>query len=132
MKAGAEMEEPDFTGMTYQQLINHSEKSANLRQWDRKKLYVNAFNQFKAEGNEEGAVAMHREALLYEIAANDRDGVRFHPQMSGRREDGTEVTYPDWDRDFDAATLDYYKLRIEQTGNPVLEARYADLVYERG
>ncbi len=125
------MQEPDFALMNAQELIEFSESASNLHSWDRKKLYTEAFNRFKAEGDEDLALAMHREALLYEIAANDRDGVRFHPQMSGTRDDGTKVTYPDWEQDFNNDTLEYYKRRVGETTNPVLKARYADLLWER-
>lgn len=126
------MDAPDFSTMTTDQLIAHAEENTNLHQWDRRSLYNHAMKKFEADGNDERALDMRRDMLMYEIAANNKNGQRFHPQMSGTRDDGTTVTYPDWDIDFDADTLDYLKRRAEETTNPAIKSRYADLLWERG
>ena len=125
------MGDTDFSSMSAQGLVEYSENNTKLDSWQRQELYSEAFKKYKAEGNNDQAVAMHNEALLYEIAANDHDGVRFHPQSRGK-ENGIEKTYPDWDTHFTVDVIDYYKKRVEETTNSVLKARYADLLWERG
>lgn len=124
------MDDPDFSMMTTNQLIEHAEKNTNLHQWDRRSFYSHAMKKFEADGNDEQARDMRRDMLMYEIAASNMNGQRFHPQMSGTRDDGTTVTYPDWDSDFDADTLDYLKRRAEETTNPAITSRYADLAVQ--
>lgn len=56
-------------------------------------------------------------------------GSHFGPVTTITRNDGTEEYFPDM-AEIDAGTLDYWKSRTDSAKNPILRARYADLVWE--
>lgn len=54
---------------------------------------------------------------------------RFYPMGSGITEDGRTVNFPEIN-DFKDDSIEYFKKRVSETQNPVLNARYADFVWE--
>jgi hypothetical protein len=50
--------------------------------------------------------------------------------MSGITDKGEEWKYPDLEKDFPKEAIEYYKNRANVTNNPVLKARYSDVVWE--
>lgn len=55
-------------------------------------------------------------------------GLEYGPLMEGQSETGELLTYPILER-LDSQTLDYWRKRARETGNPGLKARYADLAW---
>lgn len=63
-----------------------------------------------------------------EFAKPERDR-RFYPMMSGTTKSGQIVNFPEI-KDFKEDSIAYFKKRANETGNPVLKARYADFVWD--
>lgn len=125
------MTEPDFEAIDGQQVVDYVETCTNDNDRGMSRLFSKALEKFKAAGDEARAGEMCKEMIAFDLFATNSDGGRFAPKISGTAEDGTPVSYPDWEVDFTPVTLDYYKRRLDETANPALKARYADILWEK-
>lgn len=50
--------------------------------------------------------------------------------MSGTTDKEEEWKYPDLEKHFPKESIEYYKNRANDTNNPILKARYSDIIWE--
>lgn len=86
------------------------------------------------QSNEETFPELVAELIAFEMHAHDRQapsawGLYFGPMMSGRTEHGAGWETPALTL-ISPNVLDYWSKRAKATRNPVMRARYADLLWE--
>ncbi|WP_063563851.1 DUF4209 domain-containing protein [Paenibacillus sp. O199] len=94
-------------------------------------IFKVAYEKFNADGNVGSSEKMHMEILISDLSTHASIQRQFREKFSGVNEDGSEIKYPDVDRDFPDAFFEYYEIRANETDNPRLKARYSDFIWER-
>lgn len=122
----------ELDGLTGEELVNLSENTITGFRHDRSRLYKAAFDYFTREGNQTRKEEMRLEALAFDLSTKTSSDSRFGELMSGTTKNGETFKYPDPERDFPPEVIEYYRRRIQETNNPILKARYADIAWEFG
>lgn len=68
--------------------------------------------------------------MAQDLAIGKESGEYLRPLFEGTQKDGTAFCYPDVARDFNDKSFDYYRKRLKDTKNPLLAARYLDVLIE--
>lgn len=77
-------------------------------------------------------VEFRYEILAFALVANGNEtewGTYYGPKLSGKKSDGTPVSYPELSDINNDAVL-YWEKRAQETNNPLLKARYCGLVWD--
>lgn len=122
------MADSEFAGLTVEELVQLSEETTTGLRHNRSGPYRKAFTLLEGKGDEKRREEMRWEALAHDLVPR-LNGKRFREEFVAETESGETIKYPDLSRDFPAEAVDYYRTRINETKNPMLRARYADLVW---
>ncbi|MGY6212293.1 DUF4209 domain-containing protein [Cytobacillus firmus] len=124
------MGKAELENLTTDELITLSENTTDDFQYDRSRIYSIVFEKFKRQGNDFKQEEMRKEILAFELSKDRTRKQRFREKYAGTTEQGEEWKYPDIDKDFSVEIIEYYKTRTNETCNPILKARYSDIVWE--
>src|SRR4051794_10875439 len=80
-KAGVQVGDPDFSAMTPQEMMTHSESHIDMHSWQRASLFREALKKFEAENDSERAEELRRDLLLFSFAMRQGNDRRFIPQL---------------------------------------------------
>ena len=124
------MNNKELEKLSPDELIALSESDTSSFKYDRYYLYQIAFDKYKTSGQSNEMENMRREICALQLSTHSNER-RFSPLMTFESEDGSEVGFPDLDRDFPDDVIEYYKERANSTQNPILKARYCDVIWEK-
>ena len=68
--------------------------------------------------------------MIFDLSTHNSPKKRFDSMMSGTTDKGEEWKYPDLEKHFPKEAIEYYKNRANVTNNPILKARYSDVIWE--
>lgn len=120
----------NFEDMTVEELVKLSEETiSGFKHLDsRADVYRKALDKY--EGDEQVKERLQREWFAFLLKPCDTGKRRFEPRYSILNEHGKVHHLPDLAKDFTKEAIDYYRQRVEETENPVLKARYADIIWD--
>ncbi|MEN6355570.1 MAG: hypothetical protein ABFD83_00640 [Armatimonadota bacterium] len=121
---------PEWQEMSPEQLISLSESTQDDFRHNRSDIYKAAADKYQEAGDQESYQKMVYEALAFDLSPHKNQGYRFGCQFGMTYENGEEIQYPDRSKHFSDECIEYYKLRSVETTNPILKARYADVVWD--
>lgn len=124
------MEKSELQKLSPEELINLSEQNISDFRWNRSDIYKTAFEKYKEIGAEEKVEEMRKEILVFDLSTHSSPKKRFDSMMSGTTNSGEEWKYPDLEKHFPKESIEYYKNRANVTNNPILKARYSDVIWE--
>jgi len=124
------MKKPELEKLNPEQLINLSETNTSEFRWDRSKIYKVLFEKYEKSGEEEKLEDIRKEILIFDLFTHKSPKKRFDSMMSGTTDKEKEWKYPDLKKHFPKETIEYYKNRAKITNNPILKARYGDVIWE--
>lgn len=116
--------------MLPEQLIALSESTLDDFRHNRSDIYKAAAEKYQEAGNQEHYQKMVYEALAFDLNPHKNQSYRFGCQFGMTYDNGKEVQYPDRNKHFSDECIEYYKLRTGETVNPILRARYADVIWD--
>lgn len=93
-------------------------------------IYKIAYNKFKDADNEEQANNMRMEGIVFSLSTHNSPKIRFDALWTTTTKDGAHIKLPDPENDFSDDHFKYYKKRANETQNPILQARYSDVIWE--
>ncbi len=112
------------------ELVAMSESDTSTFRYDRYHLYEIALKKYLSADNLQAAENMKREVMALQLSTHSA-ARRFSPMWETESEDGTNVGFPDLDRDFSDIIINYYRERTKESQNPILQARYSDIIWEK-
>ena len=124
------MKKPELEKLNPEQLINLSETNTSEFRWDRSNIYKVLFEKYEKSGEEEKREDMRKEILIFDLFTHKSPKKRFDSMMSGTTDKGEEWKYPDLKKHFPKDTIEYYKNKEKIANNPILKARYGDVIWE--
>ena len=124
------MERSELEKLKPEELINLSETNTSDFRWDRSDIYRVAFEKYEISGEKEKLEDMRKEILIFDLSTYSSPKKRFDSLMSGTTDKGEEWKYPDSEKHFPIGAIEYYKNRANVTNNPILKARYSDVIWE--
>ncbi|MCJ7655549.1 MAG: DUF4209 domain-containing protein [Dehalococcoidia bacterium] len=124
------MNKKELEKLSPDELIALSESDTSSLRYDRYYLYQIAFDKYKTSGQSDKMENMRREICALQLSTHSKER-RFSPLMTFKPEDGNEVGFPDLDKDIPDDAIEYYKERVTNTENPILKARYCDVIWEK-
>jgi len=124
------MEKSELQKLSPEELINLSETNTSDFRWNRSDIYKVLFEKYEKSGEREKLENIRKEILIFDLSTHNSPKKRFDSMMSGITDKGEEWKYPDLEKDFPKEAIEYYKNRANVTNNPVLKARYSDVVWE--
>jgi len=124
------MERNELEKLTPEELMNLSESNTSDFRWNRSDIYKVAFEKYEKNGDKESLENMRKELLIFDLSTHNFPKKRFDAMMSGTTDKGEEWKYPDLEKHFSKESIDYYKNRANTTSNPILKARYSDVIWE--
>lgn len=124
------MEKSELQKLSPGELINLSETNTSDFRWNRSDIYKIAFEKCEKNGEKEKLGDIKKEILIFDLSTHNSPKKRFDSMMSGTTDKGEEWKYPDLEKHFSKGSIEYYKKRANVTNNPVLKARYSDIVWE--
>jgi hypothetical protein len=124
------MDKSELQKLTPDELLSLSEKNTSDFRWDRSEIYKAAFGKYESMGEKEKVEEMRKEVLILDLSTHKLPKKRFDFMMSGTTDKGEEWKYPNFEKDFSRESIEYYKNRTKFTCNPILKARYSDVVWE--
>jgi len=124
------MEKSELEKFNPENLINLSETNTSDFRWNRSDVYKVAFEKYEKSDEKEKLENMRREILIFDLSTHNSPKKRFDSMMSGTTDKGEEWKYPDLEKDFPKEAIEYYKNRAKVTQNPILKARYSDVIWE--
>jgi len=124
------MEKSELKKLNPEELINLSETNTSDFRWNRFDIYKVLFEKYEKSGEREKLENIRKEILIFDLSTHNSPKKRFDSMMSGITDKGEEWKYPDLGKDFPKEAIEYYKNRANVTNNPVLKARYSDVVWE--
>jgi len=107
-----------------------SENDTSELRYDRYYVCELAFKKYMAEGKSSEADAMKMEVAAFQLSTHSSER-RFSPLWTVQLENGEMAGFPDIEKDFPDNTIYYYRKRANETKNPILKARYCDLIWEK-
>lgn len=120
------------TNPNVKEILERVESDVDTLRWghQRAKLFVEARNQFRENGNTDKAKEMDWENQLFCLRylgpnQRKRSKKRFAPLVEYQN----GAVFPDITT-FSEEQIDYYKRRVDETSNPIHKARYSDIVWE--
>lgn len=124
------MEKTELEKLNPEELIKLSETNTLNFRYNRSDIYKVAFEKYKKSGEKEKREDMRKEILVIDLSTHSSPKKRFDSMMSGSTDKGEEWKYPDLEKDFPKEAVEYYKNRANVTTNPILRARYSDVIWE--
>lgn len=124
------MDNNELKKLSFDELLQLSEENTNDFKYDRSSIYKVAFDICKEAGDEINKEKMQKEILAFDLSTHNSPEKRFSEKMIFTTESGQEIKYPDPEKDFTSDVIEYYKHRAKETKNPILRARYSDIVWE--
>jgi hypothetical protein len=124
------MEKTELQKLSPEELIKLSETNTSDFRWNRSDIYKVAFEKHEKSGEKEKLEDMRKEILIFDLSTHSSPKKRFDSEMSGTTNKGEEWKYPDLEKHFPKETIEYYKNRANITNNPILKARYSDVIWE--
>lgn len=124
------MNKEELEKLSPNELIALSESDTSDFRYDRYNLYRIAFDKYKNNGQYNEMENMRREICAFQLSAHSKER-RFSLLFAFKLEDGSEVGFPDFDRDISDDAIEYYKERVTNTENPILKGRYCDVIWEK-
>ncbi len=124
------MEQSELQKLNPEKLIDLSETNTSDFRWDRSEIYKIAFDKCEKSGEKEKLENIRKEILVSDLTTHSSPEKRFDSLMSGTTNEGEEWKYPDLEKHFPKEAIEYYKNRANVTNNPILKARYSDVVWE--
>ncbi|MCX6345656.1 MAG: DUF4209 domain-containing protein [Armatimonadetes bacterium] len=121
---------PDFQSMSPEQLLELSESTTDGLRNNRSSLYKAAAEKYQAADDQENYQNMVYEIRAFDLSTHENSDYRFGCLHGVVFENGDEAVYPDRKKDFPDESIEYYKTRAIATSNPILKARYADVVWD--
>ena len=125
------MQKIDLEKLNEDELINLAETDTKEFRWNISDIYEIALKKYEEKGEKEKTGEMKMEKIVFDLSTHNKDK-RFDAMMSGITDKGEEWKYPDIDKHFDKKVIEYYKKRAIVTNNPILKARYSDVVWVVG
>jgi hypothetical protein len=125
-----EVNQEDLKKLSPDELIRIAESDTSTFRYDRYHLYQTAFDKYKASDQLSQMENMRRELCALQLSTNSKE-TRFCSLWKLQSEDGKEIGFPDLERDFPDDAIEYYKQRASDTQNPILKARYCDVIWEK-
>jgi len=125
------MTKSDLIKLSGDELFALSENTISDFRWKRSSIYEIAYEKYEKNGLTNKQEDMKRECLIFDLRIDKTNkSHRFHSKMTGNTDTGDEWKYPDLEKDFPNESLEYYKIRANTTNNPILKARYSDVIWE--
>jgi len=124
------MDKQELEKLSPDELKSLSEGDTSKLKYDRYYVYQLAFDKYNAEGKSSEAEDMRREVAVLQLSTHSSER-RFSPLWTMASQNGEETGFPDLQRDFPDDAMDYYRKRADKTENPILKARYCDLIWEK-
>lgn len=125
------MIESEMRKLDPEELINLSETNTSDFRWNRSNIYKVAFEKYEKSDEKDKAEDLRKEILIFDLSTQNSPKKRFDSMMSGTIDDnGEEWKYPDLEKHFPKEAIEYYKNRANVTNNPILKARYSDVIWE--
>lgn len=124
------MIESEMRKLDPEELINLSETNTSDFRWNRSNIYKVAFEKYEKIGEKDKAEDLRKEILIFDLSTRNTPKKRFDSMMSGTTDNGEEWKYPDLEKHFPKEAIEYYKNRANVTNNPILKARYSDVIWE--
>lgn len=124
------MEKSELKKLNPEELINLSETNISCTRWNRSYIYKVAFEKYEKIGKKKKREDMRKEILIFDLSTHSSPKKRFDSMMSGTTDKGEEWRYPDLEKHFSKEAIEYYKNRANITNNPILKARYSDVIWE--
>jgi len=124
------MIESEMRKLDPEELINLSETNTSDFRWNRSNIYKVAFEKYEKSGERDKAEDLRKEILIFDLSTRNTPKKRFDSMMSGTTDNGEEWKYPDLEKHFPKEAIEYYKNRANVTNNPILKARYSDVIWE--
>jgi len=124
------MEKSELQKLNPEELIKLSETNTSDFRWNRSYIYKVAFEKYEKSGDKEKREDMRKEILIFNLSTHKSPKKRFDSMMSGTTDKGEEWKYPDLKKHFPKETIGYYKNRVNIANNPMLKARYGDVIWE--
>lgn len=124
------MKESEMRKLNPEELINLSETNTSDFRWNRSDIYKVAFEKYKESGEKEKVEDLRKEILIFHLSTHNSPKKRFDSMASGTTDKGEEWKYPDLEKHFPKEAIEYYKNRANVTNNPILKARYSDVIWE--
>ncbi|PNR88815.1 hypothetical protein X925_05240 [Petrotoga sp. 9T1HF07.CasAA.8.2] len=125
------MIESEMRKLDPEELINLSETNTSDFRWNRSYIYKVAFEKYEESGEKDKLEDLRKEILIFDLSTHNSPKKRFDSMMSGTTDKGEEWKYPDLEKHFPKEAIEYYKNRANVTNNPILKARYSDVIWER-
>lgn len=124
------MERSELKKLKPEELINLIETNTSETRWNRSYIYKIAFEKYDKSGENKKREDMRKEILIFDLPTHSFPKKRFGSMMSGTTDKGEEWKYPDLEKHFPRESIEYYKNRANVTNNPILKARYNDVIWE--
>lgn len=123
------MKTPGFVNVVLGQFENQTESFNEAQVFDALRTARESYGDFTDE-DFKGFQAEVSAFFFYERRNCDSPwGTYFAPTFTGTRTDGTTVNSPDI-KELDTEVVAHWEARAKESKNPVLRARYADLVWD--
>jgi hypothetical protein len=116
--------------LTPEELIDLSENNNGNFRYNRSVIYQVAFEKYNEIDDDHNKEKMRKESIAFDVSTNEFPEKRFGEKYIILDEEGDELKYPNMNKDFSKESMEYYKQRVNETQNPILKARYSDLVWE--
>jgi len=124
------MEKSELQKLSPEELINLSETNTSDFRWNRSDVFKVAFEKYEKSGERKKLEDMRKELLIFDLSTHNSPKKRFDSRMSGTTDKGEEWKYPNLEKHFPEEAIEYYKNRANVTNNPILKARYSDVIWE--
>lgn len=123
------MDDINLQKLTLSELLAASEAIPPVSRYDFAQIFTLIHDKYKEAGEDGKAEDMRKEVLIFSLSTMTEKG-RFGPRFSGTSDDGKDWSFPDIKGDFTQESIHYYKQRASETDNPILKARYSDVLWE--
>ncbi len=112
------MEKSELEKSNPEELINLSETNTSEFRLTRSDIYKVLFEKYEKSGEREKLDNIRKEILIFDLSTHNSPEKRFDSKWK----------YPELEKHFPIEAIEYYKNRANVTNNPVLKARYSDVV----
>jgi hypothetical protein len=115
------MDTKKLNDLTPDELVALSETNTSDFRWDRSEVYRTAFAKYESAGEKEKIEEMRKEILI--------QGFWVDSLINRATSKTAEQITTETKKQFTKETIEYYKKRAQITNNPILKARYCDMVW---